>query len=105
MGIVLAKNGVPHNHGLHGHDHEYEHKHHHSSDEEEIALHEDHDHGDENTNVNLRASFIHVLGDALQNVGVLIAGGIIFLFPNLSIADDPICTYIFSIIVGLLFVS
>ena len=106
MGIVLAKSGVPHNHGLHGHDHEHEHddehehKHHHSSDEEEIALHEDHDHGDENTNVNLRASFIHVLGDALQNVGVLIAGGIIFLFPNLSIAD-PICTYIFSIIVGL----
>ena len=110
MGIVLAKSGVPHSHGLHGHDHghdhghshehENEHEHHLGSDDEEIALHEDHDHGHENTNVNLRASFIHVLGDALQNVGVLIAGGIIFLFPNLSIAD-PICTYIFSIIVGL----
>ena len=111
MGVVLAKSGVQHSHGLHGHDHEHEHGHghehehekgenHHHSDEEEIGLHEDDGHEHKNTNVNLRASFIHVLGDALQNIGVLIAGGIIFLFPNFSIAD-PICTYIFSIIVGL----
>ena len=119
MGIVLAKSGVQHSHGLHGHDHdhnhehehEHEHEHHehhehekelnlHHSFDEEIGLHEDDGHEHKNTNVNLRASFIHVLGDAIQNVGVLIAGGIIFLFPNFSIAD-PICTYIFSIIVGL----
>ena len=104
MGLVLAKSGVPHSHGLHGHDHDHEHEHehelehHHDSDDEEIGLHDENDHS--NTNVNLRASFIHILGDALQNVGVLIAGGIIFLFPTFSIAD-PICTYIFSIIVGL----
>ena len=104
MGLVLAKSGVPHSHGLHGHDHDHEHEHehelehHHDSDDEEIGLHDENEHS--NTNVNLRASFIHILGDALQNVGVLIAGGIIFLFPTFSIAD-PICTYIFSIIVGL----
>jgi len=103
MGIVLAKSGVPHNHHGHDHDHEHEHDHdhehnHYDSDDEEVGLHDEEEH--KNTNVNLRASFIHVLGDALQNVGVLIAGGIIFLFPNFSIAD-PICTYIFSIIVGL----
>ena len=101
MGVVLAKSGVPHSHGLHGHDHGHEHEHHHhDSEDEEIGLHDEDEHKHKNTNVNLRASFIHVLGDALQNVGVLIAGGIIFLFPNFSIAD-PICTYIFSIIVGL----
>ena len=115
MGVVLAKSGVPHSHGLpwndhcneHNHEHNHEHEnefenHHHHSEDEEIALHdEDEDkYKHKNTNVNLRASFIHVLGDALQNIGVLIAGGIIFLFPNFSIAD-PICTYIFSIIVGL----
>jgi len=116
MGIVLAKSGVPHSHGLHshghdhdhdhdhGHEHEHEHEHktgkHYDSDDEEIGLHEEHEHEHKNTNVNLRASFIHVLGDALQNVGVLIAGIIVFFFKNLSIAD-PICTYIFSIIVGL----
>ena len=114
MGIVLAKSGVPHSHGLHSHEHDYDHDHdhhdhehehgedhhHHDSDDEEIGLHEEDEHDHKNTNVNLRASFIHVLGDALQNVGVLIAGGIIALFPSFSIAD-PICTYIFSIIVGL----
>ena len=112
MGIVLAKSGVPHSHGLHshGHDHDHDHDHghehehktgkHYDSDDEEIGLHEEHEHEHKNTNVNLRASFIHVLGDALQNVGVLIAGIIVFFFKNLSIAD-PICTYIFSIIVGL----
>ena len=112
MGIVLAKSGVPHSHGLHSHDHDHDHEHehehehdhktgkHYDSDDEEIGLHEEHEHEHKNTNVNLRASFIHVLGDALQNVGVLIAGIIVFFFKNLSIAD-PICTYIFSIIVGL----
>ena len=106
MGVVLAKSGVPHSHGLHshGHDHDHEHEHEHEhqrdSSDEEIALHDEDEHEHKNTNVNLRASFIHVLGDALQNVGVLIAGVIIFLFPRFSIAD-PICTYIFSIIVGL----
>ena len=115
MGLVLVKSGVPHSHGLnkcdHDHDHEHGHEHHHhehkhkhhdnehSSDEEEIGLHTDDEGEHENTNVNLRASFIHVLGDALQNIGVLIAGIIIYFFPKYSIAD-PICTYIFSIIVG-----
>ena len=102
MGVVLAKSGVPHSHGFHKHDHdhehghEHEHEHEHSSDDE-IGLHTEDEH--KNTNVNLRASFIHILGDAIQNIGVLIAGIIIYFWPSLSIAD-PICTYIFSIIVG-----
>ena len=102
MGIVLTKSGVAHSHGLHkcdhDHDHEHEHEHEHSSDEE-IRLHTEDEHEEKNTNVNLRASFIHILGDAIQNIGVLIAGIIIYFFPKYSIAD-PICTYIFSIIVG-----
>ena len=103
MGIVLAKSGVAHNHGLkkcdHDHEHEHEHEHEHGHDsDEEIALHcEEEEH--KNTNVNLRASFIHILGDAIQNIGVLIAGIIIYFVPRYSIVD-PICTYIFSIIVG-----
>ena len=109
MGIVLVKSGVPHSHGLnkkcdhdhehdeHDHDHHHEHEHDHSS--EEIALHEEDENEKKETNVNVRASFIHILGDALQNIGVFIAGIIIFFFPKYSIVD-PICTYIFSIIVG-----
>ena len=102
MGIVLTKSGVAHSHGLHkcdhDHDHEHEHEHEHSSDEE-IRLHTEDEQEEKNTNVNLRASFIHILGDAIQNIGVLIAGIIIYFFPKYSIAD-PICTYVFSIIVG-----
>ena len=110
MGIVLAKSGVAHSHGLkkcdhdhdheheHEHDHEHDHEHEHNSDEE-IRLHTEDENENKNSNVNLRASFIHILGDALQNIGVFIAGIIIYFLPRYSIAD-PICTYIFSIIVG-----
>jgi len=110
MGIVLTKSGVPHSHGLHKcehehdhdeHDHDHEHKHEHEhehSSDEEIRLHTEEE-DEKMTNVNVRASFIHILGDALQNIGVFIAGIIIYFFSKYSIVD-PICTYIFSIIVG-----
>lgn len=48
--------------------------------------------------INLRAAFIHVLGDLVQSVGVLIASGIIWYKENWRIAD-PICTLLFSFIV------
>jgi zinc transporter 2 len=57
-----------------------------------------HGHSHDSQNVNLRAALIHVIGDAVQNLGVVIAGLIIFFYPTAAIAD-PICTYIFSIIV------
>lgn len=41
---------------------------------------------------------IHVIGDILQSVGVLIASIVIWKWPNLK-AADPICTLIFAIIV------
>jgi zinc transporter 2 len=69
----------------------------HSHSHSQNHSHNNHNHNTEN--VNLRAALIHVIGDALQNVGVIIAGIIIYFYPKLSIAD-PICTYIFSIIVG-----
>lgn len=49
-------------------------------------------------NINVRAAFIHVVGDFLQSLGVLIAALIIHFEPTYSIVD-PICTFIFSIIV------
>jgi len=60
--------------------------------------HGDEEEDDEEENINVRAALIHVLGDAIQNLGVVVAGLIIYFCPHLSIAD-PICTYIFSIIV------
>ena len=48
--------------------------------------------------MNLRAAAIHVIGDMIQSVGVLIAAIFIYFNPSWSIID-PVCTFIFSIIV------
>uniref|UniRef100_A0A1I8GRJ5 Zinc transporter 2 n=1 Tax=Macrostomum lignano TaxID=282301 RepID=A0A1I8GRJ5_9PLAT len=44
-------------------------------------------------NLNVRAAFIHVIGDLIQSVGVMIAA-----IPDYKLAD-PICTFIFSVLV------
>jgi len=54
--------------------------------------------GTKERNINLQAAYLHVLGDLLQSIAVLIAGVIIYIKPDWSIAD-PICTLIFSVIV------
>ena len=49
--------------------------------------------------INIRAAFIHVLGDLLQSIGVLISSLLIKFFgPSFKVAD-PICTLIFAVIV------
>lgn len=73
MGFSLHQHGHSHGGGTsHGHSHE--------------------------ENINVRAAFIHVIGDVLQSVGVFIAALLIFFFPSWYLAD-PICTFVFSIIV------
>lgn len=63
-----------------------------------------HTHGDEEKqegpgrNINIDAAYLHVLGDLLMSVGVIIASIFIFINEDWVIAD-PICTYLFSIIV------
>ncbi|VDM47414.1 unnamed protein product [Toxocara canis] len=49
------------------------------------------------SNVNVRAAFIHVIGDFVQSIGVLVAAFVIKL-TGWKLAD-PICTFLFSIIV------
>lgn len=53
-----------------------------------------HSHG---KNVNVRAALIHVIGDLIQSIGVLIAA-LVIKFTGWELAD-PICTFLFSIIV------
>lgn len=48
--------------------------------------------------MNVRAAFIHVLGDVLQSIGVFCAALVIYFKPSWQLAD-PICTFIFSVIV------
>lgn len=37
-------------------------------------------------NVNVRAAYLHVLGDCIQSIGVMIAGGLIWWKPQWQIA-------------------
>ncbi|KAH0631194.1 hypothetical protein JD844_005406, partial [Phrynosoma platyrhinos] len=69
-----------------------------------IALHQSghghshHSHGEGRQNTSVRAAFIHVVGDLLQSIGVLITAYIIYFKPEYKYVD-PICTFLFSILV------
>ena len=49
-------------------------------------------------NVNVRAAFIHIIGDLIQSIGVVIAAVIIMIDSDLKLAD-PICTFVCSVLV------
>lgn len=49
-------------------------------------------------NINVQGAYLHVLGDSIQSVGVMIGGAIIWYKPEWKIID-LICTLIFSVIV------
>ena len=49
-------------------------------------------------NINVKAAFIHVIGDFVQSLGVFVAALIIYFKPAWKIVD-PICTFIFSVLV------
>lgn len=52
----------------------------------------------EGENMNVRAAIIHMVGDMIQSLGVIVAALIIYFKPEWKIAD-PICTFLFSILV------
>nr|XP_043629602.1 metal tolerance protein 1-like [Erigeron canadensis] len=49
-------------------------------------------------NINVQGAYLHVLGDMIQSIGVMIGAAIIWYNPKWTIVD-PICTLLFSIIV------
>ncbi|KAG7468092.1 hypothetical protein MATL_G00139040 [Megalops atlanticus] len=75
-----------------GHLHSHSHSHSHGSPQPA------HGHQRPHGSLAVRAAFIHALGDLVQSVGVLIAAYIVRFKPEYKIAD-PICTYVFSILV------
>merc|ERR1719397_413562 len=75
--------------GLHDHNHSHGgHQHHQHSDSDETSR-----------QINIRAALIHVLGDLLQSIGVLISSLLIKFFGESFKIADPICTLIFAVIV------
>ncbi|CAH2057033.1 unnamed protein product, partial [Iphiclides podalirius] len=56
------------------------------------------DAGSRTKNINLRAALIHVIGDLIQSCGVLLASVLIKFYPEAKVVD-PICTFVFSVLV------
>ncbi|XP_057717895.1 metal tolerance protein 1-like [Arachis stenosperma] len=73
-----------------GHDHNHHHTKHTKEDSTQLL--------GESKNVNVQGAYLHVLGDSIQSVGVMIGGGIIWWKPEWQIVD-LICTLVFSVIV------
>ncbi|KAI1889687.1 hypothetical protein AGOR_G00165520 [Albula goreensis] len=84
MGLLLNQSGH-----LHSHSHSHSHG---------PPQQQGHSHQRGQGSLAVRAAFIHALGDLVQSIGVLIAAYIVRFKPAYKIAD-PICTYIFSILV------
>nr|CAD7397813.1 unnamed protein product [Timema poppensis] len=81
MGVVLHGTCGCLRSALHGHSHGNSHGHSHGATSK--------------TNINVRAALIHVIGDFIQSVGVLVAALVIKFYPEAKLAD-PICTFAFS---------
>ncbi|KAK9299252.1 hypothetical protein QLX08_007624 [Tetragonisca angustula] len=87
MGLSLHQHGHSHGHDSHKSNQNIENE---ELDEEDLSR--------DKRNINVRAAFIHVLGDFIQSVGVFVAALVIYFKPNWSIVD-PICTFLFSLLV------
>uniref|UniRef100_A0A8D0X5V7 Proton-coupled zinc antiporter SLC30A2 n=1 Tax=Sus scrofa TaxID=9823 RepID=A0A8D0X5V7_PIG len=84
MGFILHQSGHGHGHS-HGHGHGHDHGH-----SDSASQHQE--------NPSVRAAFIHVIGDFLQSLGVLVAAYILYFKPEYKYID-PICTFLFSVLV------
>ena len=84
--------------------HQHAHGHSHGGDEKESedTRHHGHSHDvkdeEQKENINVKAAFIHVIGDFVQSLGVFTAALIIYFKSEWKIVD-PICTFIFSVLV------
>ncbi|KAL8172535.1 hypothetical protein V2J09_024339 [Rumex salicifolius] len=119
IGMALL---LGHDHG-HGPVHSHGHHHHHDTSHGHIQTrtitlpHHDHDHDHDHNhhdhsishteplvakkkkrNINVQGAYLHVLGDSIQSIGVMIGGAIIWWKPEWKIID-VICTLVFSVIV------
>ncbi|KAL4718536.1 hypothetical protein ACJJTC_007172 [Scirpophaga incertulas] len=100
MGLTLHQHGHSHGGGAHGHSHGAANpvlNNKKESGESDLESSES-NHSHHGENINVRAAFIHVLGDFLQSFGVLVAAIVIYFKPEWNLVD-PICTFLFSVLV------
>ncbi|XVF22273.1 hypothetical protein REPUB_Repub12eG0159100 [Reevesia pubescens] len=106
MSITMHHHQEGHYTGKQQHHHEEHSKtdHHHSQDDaEHHHAHKDKsepllDKPKKRRNINVQGAYLHVLGDSIQSIGVMIGGAIIWYKPEWKIVD-VICTLIFSVLV------
>lgn len=79
----------------HGHE---DHAHHDGNPAEPLLDKPKNGHEQKKRNINVQGAYLHVLGDSIQSIGVMIGGAIIWYKPEWKIVD-VICTLIFSVIV------
>ncbi|KAL7311752.1 Zinc resistance conferring protein, variant 2 [Mucor circinelloides] len=88
-----------HGHGGHSHSHEEEHSHEHSHSKDVESAH-GHGHSHGGGHLNMRGIFLHVLGDALGNVGVIASALFIWLTPfEWRFYFDPLVSTLITIII------
>lgn len=99
-GITISSNH--HSHGGNQKHHDHDHHHAHDSAIDQPLLGEDKLKStakqNRKRNINVQGAYLHVLGDSIQSIGVMISGGIIWYKPEWKIID-LICTLCFSVIV------
>jgi zinc transporter 2 len=104
MFFVLHANTCGNSISHHGHSHRGNHGHSHNDDVLVVDNTSRHNHEDvvkqtiSLNNINVQAAIIHVIGDFVQSVGVLLAAILIKIKPECKLAD-PICTFVFSVLV------
>ncbi|XP_077051854.1 proton-coupled zinc antiporter SLC30A8-like [Siphateles boraxobius] len=103
MALTLHQSGHGHSHGGlsagHGHSHGHRKENGHSQSNANHCDVEEQGTGKrQQANASVRAAFVHVIGDLLQSVSVLVSALLIFFKPEYKIAD-PICTFLFSLFV------
>jgi zinc transporter 2 len=106
-GITITTHPHHHNHNHGGHSKHDEHHHAYKADHTEPLLKtccegekqsEDGAKQKKKWNINVQGAYLHVLGDSIQSVGVMIGGAIIWYKPEWKIID-VICTLVFSVVV------
>lgn len=107
LGIVIGHGHSPnydhHDHndhqGHHGHhEHHDHHDHHKTSEAVGSQIFWGRLTGSDIESVNLRACYLHIIGDVLQNLGVIAAANIVLSYPQLTIMN-PICTIFFACVI------
>jgi len=99
VGVNIIMGCSLHQHG-HGHSHGVSHSNNVEAGETHIQGSHGHTHDvkEQKENINVKAAFIHVIGDFVQSLGVFTAALVIYFKPEWKIVD-PICTFVFSLLV------